>query len=185
MSQGVKERYYLFEATSRRSKRKQCPYEKKEINHIRTKRYSLTRVRRTKKLNWISHSQAQLSIRIDEDEIIEKCANVVEYLTNKLHIVKISIVNQTWRMNQLCQTITAYASNTICITTLSSGSEIEIFWKLEVIRFITKYNDRFRVIWPWKERKRKNKQQLSNNFRLCLGRLKKLVKRLQQESIFN
>uniref|UniRef100_A0A1I7W052 MADF domain-containing protein n=1 Tax=Loa loa TaxID=7209 RepID=A0A1I7W052_LOALO len=41
---------------------------------------------------------------------------------------------------------------------------------------ITKYNNRYQVRWPWKE----SKDKLSNNYGLCLGRLKNLVKRLQQ-----
>uniref|UniRef100_A0AAF5Q743 Uncharacterized protein n=1 Tax=Wuchereria bancrofti TaxID=6293 RepID=A0AAF5Q743_WUCBA len=65
------------------------------------------------------------------------------------------------------------------------------FWKLEIIgtptaddddqalehfkQTIIKQDGRYQVCWPWRD----SKQKLSNNYGLCLGRLKNLVKCLQ------
>ncbi|VDN04708.1 unnamed protein product, partial [Onchocerca ochengi] len=46
-------------------------------------------------------------------------------------------------------------------------------------RTITKQNERYQLCWPWKH----SEHVLSNNYGLCSGRLKSLVKRLKQNSI--
>uniref|UniRef100_A0AAF5PLL4 DUF5641 domain-containing protein n=1 Tax=Wuchereria bancrofti TaxID=6293 RepID=A0AAF5PLL4_WUCBA len=83
------------------------------------------------------------------------------------------------------------------ITPINSDiPEIDRFWKLEFIgiqeqpnlqddeqvleRFkenITKNNGRYQVAWPWKE----SRIKLNDNFGLCLGRLRSLSKRLQND----
>uniref|UniRef100_A0AAF5PWF2 Uncharacterized protein n=1 Tax=Wuchereria bancrofti TaxID=6293 RepID=A0AAF5PWF2_WUCBA len=42
---------------------------------------------------------------------------------------------------------------------------------------ITRDKKRYQVCWPWKD----SKNKLSDNFGLCFGRLKSLIRRLQME----
>lgn len=71
--------------------------------------------------------------------------------------------------------------------------EIDQYWKLELLSIqeqpnavddekalksfktnINKKNRRYVINWPWKD----SKSNLSNNYHLCLGRLKTLMRRL-------
>ncbi|VBB35157.1 unnamed protein product [Acanthocheilonema viteae] len=83
--------------------------------------------------------------------------------------------------------------NSINVSTIITNPDIDQFWKLEIIEIqeqpneddkkaleqfknsITKENNRYQVCWPWKD----SKVSLLDNYGLCYGRLKTLVKRLQ------
>uniref|UniRef100_A8PHY5 Uncharacterized protein n=1 Tax=Brugia malayi TaxID=6279 RepID=A8PHY5_BRUMA len=90
-----------------------------------------------------------------------------------------------------------YPKEVVYSTNANINSELEKFWKLETIgiqespqdddddqalkhfkRTIIKQGKRYQVCWPWKD----SKQKLSNNYGLCLGRLKNLINRLQHNS---
>uniref|UniRef100_A0AAF5PKS5 DUF1758 domain-containing protein n=1 Tax=Wuchereria bancrofti TaxID=6293 RepID=A0AAF5PKS5_WUCBA len=90
-----------------------------------------------------------------------------------------------------------YPKEVVYSTNTNINSELENFWKLETIgiqespqdddddqalkhfkRTIIKQGKRYQVCWPWKD----SKQKLSNNYGLCLGRLKNLINRLQHNS---
>ncbi|MCP9260781.1 Zinc knuckle family protein [Dirofilaria immitis] len=81
---------------------------------------------------------------------------------------------------------------------LTKTSDIEQFWKLELIgiqeqpnacddekaleqfkKGITKRNNRYQVRWPWKD----SKVSLNDNYGLCFGRLKTLVKRVRTDKL--
>ncbi|MCA4774573.1 DUF1759 domain-containing protein, partial [Wolbachia endosymbiont of Mansonella perstans] len=85
----------------------------------------------------------------------------------------------------------------ICSVYTNPNSELEKFWRLEMIgihespteddderaidhfnKTIIKLDGRYQVCWPWKD----SKQRLSNNYGLCIGRLKNLVRRLNSSS---
>uniref|UniRef100_A0A1I7VZY4 DUF1758 domain-containing protein n=1 Tax=Loa loa TaxID=7209 RepID=A0A1I7VZY4_LOALO len=84
--------------------------------------------------------------------------------------------------------------NSINVTTVITNQDIDQFWKLEVIGIqeqlnehddekaleqfkncITKENNRYQVSWSWKD----SKINLQDNYGLCYGRLRTLIKRLQ------
>uniref|UniRef100_A0A1I7VZS6 DUF1758 domain-containing protein n=1 Tax=Loa loa TaxID=7209 RepID=A0A1I7VZS6_LOALO len=85
----------------------------------------------------------------------------------------------------------------ICSVYTNLNSELEKFWRLEMIgihespteddderaidhfnKTIIKLDGRYEVCWSWKD----SKQRLSNNYGLCIGRLKNLVRRLNSSS---
>uniref|UniRef100_A8NNJ5 Protein R52.2, putative n=1 Tax=Brugia malayi TaxID=6279 RepID=A8NNJ5_BRUMA len=90
-----------------------------------------------------------------------------------------------------------YPKEVVYSTNANINSELGNFWKLETIgiqespqddyddqalkhfkRTIIKQGGRYQVCWPWKD----SRQKLSNNYGLCLGRLKNLINRLQHNS---
>uniref|UniRef100_A8PH52 DUF1758 domain-containing protein n=1 Tax=Brugia malayi TaxID=6279 RepID=A8PH52_BRUMA len=90
-----------------------------------------------------------------------------------------------------------YPKEVVYSTNVNISTELEKFWKLETIgiqespqdddddqalkhfkRTIIKQGGRYQVCLPWKD----SKQKLSNNYGLCLGRLKNLINRLQHNS---
>uniref|UniRef100_A0A1I7VPA4 Integrase_H2C2 domain-containing protein n=1 Tax=Loa loa TaxID=7209 RepID=A0A1I7VPA4_LOALO len=92
-----------------------------------------------------------------------------------------------------------YPKEVTCAVNANFNSELEKFWKLEMIgiqepptaddedqaltyykRTILKENGRYEVRWPWKN----SIQKLSDNYGLCIGRLKSLVTRLRNRSMF-
>uniref|UniRef100_A0A1I7W063 DUF5641 domain-containing protein n=1 Tax=Loa loa TaxID=7209 RepID=A0A1I7W063_LOALO len=91
-----------------------------------------------------------------------------------------------------------YPKEVTCAVNANLNSELEKFWKLEMIgiqepptaddedqaltyykRIILEENGRYEVRWPWKN----SIQNLSDNYGLCVGRLKSLVTRLQNRSM--
>ncbi|VDM94736.1 unnamed protein product [Onchocerca ochengi] len=91
------------------------------------------------------------------------------------------------------------SQNLVCIAKANINSELENFWRLESMKIQESPNDnddeetlkcfqrtlkkkdgRHHVCWPWRD----SKQNLSNNYGLCLGRLKNLIGKLQLRSLF-
>ncbi|KAL3998738.1 Pao retrotransposon peptidase family protein [Acanthocheilonema viteae] len=100
-------------------------------------------------------------------------------------------------MNKICKSDSCN-SNTVNVVNVNFNSELEKFWKLEMIGIqepptaddddealkhfketIYKQHGRYHICWPWKD----SKHKLSNNYGLCVGRLKNLITRLQHKSI--
>uniref|UniRef100_A0AAF5PJS5 DUF1758 domain-containing protein n=1 Tax=Wuchereria bancrofti TaxID=6293 RepID=A0AAF5PJS5_WUCBA len=108
-----------------------------------------------------------------------------------LHTKVGSIITGCGYTNMTCE---LDSLNSINVTTVITNPDIDQFWKLEVIGIneqpnnqddeealkqfknsITKENNRYQVCWPWKDKK----INLQDNYGLCYGRLKTLVKRFQ------
>uniref|UniRef100_A0A1I7W2I4 DUF1758 domain-containing protein n=1 Tax=Loa loa TaxID=7209 RepID=A0A1I7W2I4_LOALO len=183
-------------------------------------------------------ANAQLSICTVDNEIITINTHVVEYLTEEIQIVDISVKEQCedltshWDkpdiligadcffkfvdlqdkkelrsgyimvhskvgpmitgegyIDELCNS-KGHSIPIICSMYTNPNSELEKFWRLEMIgihespteddderamdhfnKTIIKLDGRYQVCWPWKD----SKQRLSNNYGLCIGRLKNLV----------
>ncbi|VDM97932.1 unnamed protein product [Onchocerca ochengi] len=91
-------------------------------------------------------------------------------------------------MNKICKSDSCN-SNTVSVVNVNFNSELEKFWKLEMIGFqepptadaddealkqfkktIYKQHGRYHICRPWKD----SKHKLCNNYGLCVGRLKRL-----------
>uniref|UniRef100_A0A1I7VNN6 Reverse transcriptase domain-containing protein n=1 Tax=Loa loa TaxID=7209 RepID=A0A1I7VNN6_LOALO len=100
-------------------------------------------------------------------------------------------------VSKLCQN-NIPSQNLVCTVRANINSELENFWRLESIgiqespndnddeetlkhfqRTLTKMDGRYHVCWPWRD----SKQNLSDNYGLCMGRLKNLLKKLQLKSL--
>ncbi|VBB34482.1 unnamed protein product, partial [Acanthocheilonema viteae] len=98
---------------------------------------------------------------------------------------------------KLCQNGIS-SQNLVCTAKATIDSELENFWRLESIgmqespnsnedketlkrfqRTLKKKDGRYHVCWPWRD----SKKNLSNNYGLCMGRLKNLIKKLQLKSL--
>lgn len=93
---------------------------------------------------------------------------------------------------------TSVEDKTMKVGNVTMTSDIEQFWKLELIgiqeqpnacddekaleqfkKGITKRNNRYQVCWPWRD----SKVNLNDNYGLCFGKLKTLVKRLRTDKL--
>ncbi|VDM93230.1 unnamed protein product [Onchocerca ochengi] len=150
----------------------------------------------------------QLSVQTTGQEIITLYANVIEYLTNKLRVVETPIENQFknltnyWKQPDILIGADYFFKfvDLKGIKELNSG-HLLLQSKIgpmivgrdsptsddddEALKHfketIYKQHGRYHVCWPWKD----SKHKLSNNYGLCVGRLKNLITRLQQKSILH
>ncbi|VDM98123.1 unnamed protein product, partial [Onchocerca ochengi] len=103
-------------------------------------------------------------------------------------------------IDKICKSNSLCTSKTVSVVNVNFNSELEKFWKLEMIGIqesptaddddevlkhfkgtIYKQHGKYHVCWPWKD----SKHKLSNNYGLCVGRLKNLITRLQHKSILH
>ncbi|MCP9261866.1 Pao retrotransposon peptidase family protein [Dirofilaria immitis] len=100
-------------------------------------------------------------------------------------------------IDKLCKN-NKYPSKRACPVNVNINFELEKLWKLETIgiqespnaddddqalkqfkQTTIKQEGKCQTCWPWKD----SKQKLSDSYKLCLGRLKSLIRRLQLQSL--
>uniref|UniRef100_A0A1I7VAC2 DUF1758 domain-containing protein n=1 Tax=Loa loa TaxID=7209 RepID=A0A1I7VAC2_LOALO len=149
-------------------------------------------------------SKVKIGIRALKSNIIPINVYVLDYLTDKLQIINPTSydINYITNQKQLDDSegywrrpdIIIGADHFFEFMQPYKVHHIDQFWKLEVIGIqeqpnehddekaleqfkncITKENNRYQVSWPWKD----SKINLQDNYGLCYGRLRTLIKRLQ------
>uniref|UniRef100_A0A1I7VAM3 DUF1758 domain-containing protein n=1 Tax=Loa loa TaxID=7209 RepID=A0A1I7VAM3_LOALO len=96
----------------------------------------------------------QLNVETMENDVIRVRVNVVEHLTNELRLESIGIQESP-----------------------NDNDDEETLKHFQ--RTLTKMDGRYHVCWPWRD----SKQNLSDSYGLCTGRLKNLIKKLQLKSL--
>ncbi|MCP9260715.1 putative Reverse transcriptase [Dirofilaria immitis] len=152
----------------------------------------------------------QLSVQTVDNDVVTLAVNVVDHITNELQVEQElhtghmlvqtrvgPIIFGTGDISKLCKNNISL-QNLVCTVRANINSELENFWRLEAIgiqespndnddekilerfqRTLIRKKERYHVCWPWRD----STQKLSDNYGLCMGRLKNLITKLQHNSL--
>ncbi|VDM95137.1 unnamed protein product, partial [Onchocerca ochengi] len=135
-------------------------------------------------------ASTQLNVQTVENDVIRVCVNVVEHLTNELQVVdtpkefQFQKLTNHWGKPDILigadyffKFIKLQNMQKLSSESPNDNDDEETLKRFQ--RTLKKKDGRYHVCWPWRD----SKQNLSNNYGLCLGRLKNLIGKLQLKSL--